>query len=192
MDMFKKQDEKVQESTRRINELKKSFLNFISLDENFMFSVELESRSFLEPYMDEVTALKKNNASIAKAIQDAREIYVQLRQKDLIQTQAEHPEEPVNVIEGTIRSYKTQVRVAAEKLERLKIIDPKSLETIIPPENKKQADELKKVITSGLPGKIEALEDAKRRIEKLFVGLDIQIPASGANLPKREGEVEQA
>lgn len=173
--------DKVQQSERRIAELKQSFLAFINLDEDFMFSAEPESRGLLQPYIGEIADLKKYNIAIGKAIKDAKEIYNQLRQDGLVDPKK--PEEPIGAIRGTINGYRSLKGATAAKLEKLKVIDPKTLETVILEENKKQADELKRVINVEIPGKIQKLESAIERIEKLFDGLDIPIPAPGQNLP---------
>ena len=173
--------DKAAQSQRRIAELKNSFLAFINLDDDFAFRVEPESRSLLQPFMSEIADLKKYNLAVNKAIAASRKIYNELRKDGLVDPK--NPEEPIGAIRGTIAGHRSLKGTTAIKLEKLKVVDKNSLETVIPAENKEQADELKKIINVEIPAKIKALEDAILKIEKLFDGLDIPIRQ---DLPRRE------
>jgi hypothetical protein len=173
---------KVQDARERIAALKKSFLLFAIPDNDFIFILDPDSREYLLPYIEEVGKWEAYNVSVLKAIEEAKAIYVQLT------AATEIPNEISPSIQDRIIGIKGQISNFKALLENLKTIDPKTLETVIPPENKKRADELKSAITLELPGKIEKLYQGNQKIETLFKGLDILIPAAELNLPKRGGQ----
>jgi hypothetical protein len=184
MVVFSDYESKVSQSVARIAELKQAFLSFSIPDSNFNFVVDPDSREYLAPYISEVRKLQDYNLSVLSAIQNAKGIYTDLEKKGKT-TNIEIPDKLTAGVQDRIRVLRGQIDTFKIQLERLKTIDPNSLETIIPAENKKQAEELKKAITKDLPAKIEIMFQKQQQIKDLFKDLNIVIPSSGENLPKR-------
>jgi hypothetical protein len=174
---------KVEQSKDRIAELKKAFLSFSIPDDNFSFVVDPDSRDYLAPYIAEVGNWQEYNHSVLAAIRDAKGIYVNLQEGKTAET--EIPDKITSAVQDKIRGLNGQIETFKAQLERLKTIDPNTLETVIPVENKKRAEELKKSITKDLPAKIEIMYQENKKIKALFEGLDISIALPGENLPKR-------
>jgi hypothetical protein len=159
------------------------FLAFSIPDDNFTFVVDPDSRDYLSPYISEVQKLQEYNLSVLKAIEDAKGIYVNLQEGKTAET--EIPDKITSAVQDKIRGLNGQIQTFKAQLEHLKTIDSVSLETVIPAENKKQAEELKKSITKDIPAKIEIMFQKQQQIKDLFKDLNIAIPASGSNLPER-------
>jgi hypothetical protein len=169
--------EKAAAAQRRTQELRQAFLQFVTLDDELRFIVDPDYKAELAPYIAEIERLQDFHLAVKKAIQDSFFLYKKLREDANAKTDIEFTDH----IQGMMGGVRSQQSGALNQLDRLKVLDAHTLETIILPENKPKADELKKLINVDIPAKIKALQEAQARIEKLFIDIpDITI---GVDLP---------